>query len=224
MASDLQVQSQSAEFATSAAARTITLPINTTAGNFIAIGVTSFNDVTVTVADELAHSYLRAGGYAGTGDKASIWYDFNITSAARTITVTPSGSAALTLCVAEFSGLITTDPIDGSAGASGSSTAPATGSITVGATGELILGQLTTSANNVANAPQNCAIACHRFSSANQPGGLLVAMRDAATNLSVTLSSSTSWAFAGASFKVVAAGGSGGGTLARLPAGVSGVG
>lgn len=207
-----QIQSVSNQFAASAAARTITLPVNVTAGNFIALGVTSFTSgITVTVSDNLGNTYHQAGSYAGAGvDRASVWYVFNASGGACTITVTPSASAALTLCASEHPNVLTTDPIDGTASNAATSTSATTGSIAVNGTNELIIAQLTTASSNVAHDAQNVAIICHQFNSGNEPGGLLMTIDSAAINPTVTLSSSSAWAFAGASFKTVSSGGSGG--------------
>ena len=111
--------------------------------------VVGWNDSTATVSsvtDTLGNVYARAVGptvQSGTATQ-SIYYAKNIVAAAanaNTVTIRFSASAAFPdICIAEYSGLDTGNPLDVSVGASGSSASSSSGSVTTTYANDLLIG------------------------------------------------------------------------------------
>jgi phosphodiesterase/alkaline phosphatase D-like protein len=119
-----------------------------TAGNLNVV-VVGWNDVTAqvqTVVDSRGNTYQRAVGptvRAGSGTQ-SIYYAANIASAAagaNTVTVTFSPAAAFVdVRIAEYQGIATTNPVDVTVAANGSSTSSSGGAVTTTNANDLLVG------------------------------------------------------------------------------------
>jgi hypothetical protein len=112
--------------------------------NVVAIGWNDTGSETVSsVTDTSGNVYFKAIGVTqGTGLSQSIYYAKNIVkAAANTVKVTFSGSALdVDLRILEYSGLDTSNPLDVTAGASGTSATPSSGSATCTSANELVFG------------------------------------------------------------------------------------
>ena len=103
--------------------------------------VVGWNDTTLdgeSVTDSRGNSYtLAIGPTTGTGLRQSIYYAKNIVAGSNTVTVTFNQAAAyVDVRVLEYSGLDTTNPLDVTAGASGSGTSANSGSATTSSANE----------------------------------------------------------------------------------------
>jgi len=119
------------------------LPVATTAGDAIVIGVTYGNvNPTITASDSQGNSYaLAIATYdSGHSQGCAILYATNIKSSATdTVTVNFSGAVAyLGLGVHEYSGVAISSTLDGTAGNHGVSNSPSSGSATTIANGDLL--------------------------------------------------------------------------------------
>ena len=115
-----------------------------TAGNLNVVEV-GWNDTTSSVSsvtDSRGNSYaLAVGPTRGTGLSQSIYYAKNIVGGSNTVTVTFSKAAAVVdIRALEYSGLDTGNPLDVTAGASGTGTTGNSGAATTSSTNELIVG------------------------------------------------------------------------------------
>ena len=104
-----------------------------------------WNDTTSSVSsvtDSNGNSYaLAVGPTRGTGLSQSIYYAKNIVGGSNTVTVTFSKAAAIVdLRALEYSGLDTGNPLDATAGASGTGTSGNSGAATTSSANELIVG------------------------------------------------------------------------------------
>jgi len=122
----------------------VAYPLAQTLGNLNVVAV-GWNDTTSTVSsvtDSRGNTYtLAIGPTSGTGLRQSIYYAKNIASGANTVTATFNQAAAFVdIRVLEYSGLDQTNPLDVTAGASGSGTSPNSGSATTTTASELIFG------------------------------------------------------------------------------------
>jgi len=138
------VQVKAATPQTASSSVSVAYAVAETAGdlNIVAVG---WNDATSTVSsisDSRGNSYsLAIGPTTGSGIRQSIYYARNIAGGSNTVTVTfNQAAAAVDLRVLEYSGLDTASPLDVTAGAAGSGTAPSSGSATTTAANELIFG------------------------------------------------------------------------------------
>lgn len=95
----------------SASTSTITLPSNITAGNTVLVAYTG-GTFPSTPTDSLGNTYhLAAGGFFSSyGEYLDLFYAYNVTAGACTISITSSSSWSL--IALEYSGLITTNPLD----------------------------------------------------------------------------------------------------------------
>ena len=119
-----------------------------TAGN-LNIVVVGWNDNTSSlssVSDSRGNSYVQAGTtIAGTGIQQAIYYAKNIAAGSNTVTVSFNQAAAyVDVRLLEYSGLNTTNPLDATAGAAGTSNSPDSGAATTTSANELIFGAGTT--------------------------------------------------------------------------------
>lgn len=128
------VQSASANFANSTLTRSRAFNANIQSGNAIIVfvGSTPNASLTVSVSDSLGNTYTQVGGYVTDAGNArvSVWYALNSTGGACTVSVTPSASAALTIGLHEYRGLVA---FDTSANATGTNNSPTTGAISTSA-------------------------------------------------------------------------------------------
>jgi len=78
------------------------------------------------------------------GDSLAIFYAENIAGGANTVTVSDTISATLRFAILEYSGVATTNSLDMTASAQGTSTSPSSGSATTSANGDLLLSAILT--------------------------------------------------------------------------------
>ena len=198
-----------------------------TAGNLIIVFVRmSSTSQTVTITDSAGNSYVDAVSQAQTSDghQVHIFYAKNIKAGANTVTATFSATNNHPwVAIYEYSGLSTTNPLDRTAHAQGSSVSPNSGA-----------SPITTSANELvfaaAGFPSNYGgTATAGYTLQQQDTGTsraatettIVASTGAYTG-TFTLSTSTNWSAVLATF-VASAGGSGALTITTttLPSGTS---
>jgi uncharacterized repeat protein (TIGR01451 family) len=115
-----------------------------TSGDFLVVtGSAARPATTLAVSDTLGNSYLTAFG--PVTDPAQnvtiyIWFVPMSKGGANSVTITPSGPAALEIHVSEWSGLASASPVDQTAWATGSGAAVSSGALTTTADGELVFG------------------------------------------------------------------------------------
>ena len=130
--------------ATSASSLAAAYPSAQTAGN-LNIVVVGWNDTTSAVSsitDSRGNTYTRAvGPTAGTALTQSIYFAKNIAAGSNTVTVVFSTTAAYPdLRVLEYSGVDPTNPLDVTAGASGTGLTGNSGTATTTSANELVFG------------------------------------------------------------------------------------
>ncbi len=115
-----------------------------TAGNLniVAVGWNDATSAVNSVTDSAGNAYaLAIGPTTGTALRQSIYYAKNILASSNTVTVTFNQPAAFVdIRILEYSGLDRVNPLDVTAGASGSSCSPNSGSATTSSATELIFG------------------------------------------------------------------------------------
>lgn len=195
-----------------------TMAITPTAGNLLVVVVTvagSTNPTnTVTVADSDSVSYTAAGNATTSGGlgRVSIFYRPNVTSGAKTITITPSATPASPVWaveVMEYVGVDTTPTVT-TASAIGSSTAP-TVSVTPTAGASLYIAA-TGSGNATVTSYTSGAGWTQRYSdpsnSPNPPNASEeITSATGAQTATWTLGTSQSWVAVIASFSTPSSGG-----------------
>ena len=129
------------------ASTTLAFPSANTAGNWIAVAVRAggTNQV-VTVTDTRGNLYRKAVQFNVTLDDITlaIFYAENISGGSNTIQVSDSQSGILRLAILEYTGVATTNSLDVTAAAQGTSTAPTTGNVATTANGDLLIGVIMT--------------------------------------------------------------------------------
>jgi hypothetical protein len=133
---------------TNTASLPVTFGLAQTAGN-LNIVVVGWNDTTSTVtsvSDSLGNTYAQAGGMiTGSGARQSIYYAKNIAAGSNTVTVVFNQAARyVDVRILEYSGLDTSNPLDVTSSAAGSSVSPNSGAATTTSANELIFGAGTT--------------------------------------------------------------------------------
>ena len=114
--------------ASSSAASTLSLsfPANTTAGNLILVSFDFDSNATLSsVSDSQGDLFTEVGSQLTSpgGARSRVYFAKNIKGGPDTVTVNLSANSAwIEVYVSEYSGVDTVNPIDGQAGASGSST------------------------------------------------------------------------------------------------------
>ena len=116
---------------TNSASVPVTFGVAQTAGN-LNIVVVGWNDITSTVTsvtDSLGNTYTQAGTHDhGSSARQAIYYAKNILAGSNTVTVTFNQAARFVdVRILEYSGLDTTNPLDVTASAAGSSVSPNSG-------------------------------------------------------------------------------------------------
>ncbi len=142
------VQVNSAIPQTNTASLPVTFGLAQTAGN-LNIVVVGWNDTTSTVTsvtDSRGNAYVQAGSMiTGSSARQSLYYAKNIVGGSNTVTVVFSQAARyVDVRVLEYSGLDTSNPLDVTAAAAGSSASPNSGAATTTSGNELIFGAGTT--------------------------------------------------------------------------------
>jgi len=210
-----RVQCSAAGNGNSASGRTQAFTSNVTAGNAIVVCVSTYNSgtLTVTVTDSLGNTYSQAGSYStNVVNRVSIWYAVNITGGACTVTVTPSASAYMDICVIEYSGVKTSSPVSSTTGTTGTSGTYAPGTLTVATAGSVAIGVagVTANTNTFCGSGPSGLVAV--VSDLNSP--ILVADSIASANINPTIvSSNQAWAAVGAVLDPTTPSGSGGGVV-----------
>ena len=122
-----------------------TFSLPTTSGNVIILGVTYGNvNPTITATDSQGNIYVQAIKTYDSGHRqgSAILYALNITGGSSdTVTVKFSSPVAyLAVGIHEYSGIVATAALDGTAGKLGIGKAPSSGAVTTTASGDLIFG------------------------------------------------------------------------------------
>jgi hypothetical protein len=129
---------------TSGSSVAVTYPAGQTSGDLNVVAV-MWGDTTraiSSVTDSKGNTYaVAAGPTKGTGLSSAIYYAKNIAGGSNTVTVKFNGTASFpNMNVLEYSGLDPANPLDVSAGATGSGTTGNSGSKTTTSANELIVG------------------------------------------------------------------------------------
>ena len=120
------------------------LPANTLPGDLLLVAFDyNINVAPSSVSDTQGNIFSQVGNQliSPGGAYTQVYYAKNIKGGADTVTVAlPSNPSILELYLSEYSGIDTTNPIDGQAGASGNAGAVSSGSVTTTAAGDMIYG------------------------------------------------------------------------------------
>jgi len=133
-----------------ATSSSLAFPSNNTVGNWIAVAIRAgHSGQSFTVRDSNGNTYHQAIQFnvttdAPNGDTLGIFYAENIASGANQVTVSDTISGTMRIAVLEYSGVASTNSLDATAAAQGSSSAPNSGSVTTSANGDLLLGAVLT--------------------------------------------------------------------------------
>jgi hypothetical protein len=122
---------QNAALGTSVTSVSVPFPAANTAGDLIVVFVRMSTAVqTVSLSDSAGNTYFQAATQTQTTDRSKVYlfYAKNSVAAANTVTATFSATNNHPwLAIYEYKGLSTTAPLDQTASAQGSSSAPSTG-------------------------------------------------------------------------------------------------
>lgn len=120
---------------------------NNAAGNFIAVVIRAGKSGQgFTVSDSRGNVYKQAVLLNMTvdADTVGIYYAENIGGGANTISISDTILGTLRFAVLEYYGVATSNSLDVTAAAEGTSSAPATGTVTTNFSGDLLLGEVIT--------------------------------------------------------------------------------
>jgi IPT/TIG domain len=193
----------------------VNFPSANTAGNFIAVAIRGglSSSQVFTVTDSNGNSYKKAAqiGYTASVVTSAIYYAENIKGGANTVNVSMSVSGPLRFAILEYSGVATSGSSDGTAVATGSSSAPNSGNFTTTVSGDLLLGTIGTT--NPATFTAGPGYTIRDFVPA-EPNTKVISedqIQSAAGSgaAGATLASSDSWGVVLAAFKPVGGGGTG---------------
>ncbi len=198
-----------------ATSATLAFNSNNTAGNWIGVCIRAGRSSEVfTVTDSRGNTYHQAVQLNMTvdtpnGDTIAIFYAQNIAAGANTITVSDTISATLRFAILEYSGVATTNPLDVTASAQGTSTSPNSGNATTTASDDLLLGAIATADVTNYTTPSGVEIEEHVPA---EPNTKLIAEDKLQTSAgtasaSATLASSDPWGAVLAAFKAASGGG-----------------
>jgi len=121
-----------------------------TAGNLIVVTAMDDNGGQISsITDSRGNTYQQATSTAwvGTGRRTFVWYAYNVAAGATNVTTTFAAGAQANMLIHEFSGLLTTDPLDskGTAkSADSGGTAANSGNFTTSVDGALIFAHFNT--------------------------------------------------------------------------------
>jgi hypothetical protein len=144
------VQHTSQDAGTETSSLTLSFGSNNSAANFIAVVVRAGSSgEVITVTDSNGNTYKKAVQLDVTldtpeGHTLAIYYAENIAGGPNSVTVSNSVYATLRFAILEYSGVATSQSLDVTAAAQGSSTSADSGSATTTASGELLLGGIST--------------------------------------------------------------------------------
>ncbi len=200
-----------------------TTGITTTSGNLLVAGITfdsgTLNTIT-GVTDSKGNTWVKAVELDAT-DLVGIWYAANIVGgSAHTINIAYNDSVgdAISCVVQEFSGIATSSPLDKTAIADGTSTAPNSGaSAATTQADELVVGVAgwfgATTTASLGSGYSNLAQVAKANASTAMESKVVAAT--GAQTAAFTLAASRDWACAVATFKAASGGGGGGGNPAQ---------
>jgi IPT/TIG domain len=140
------VQHTSKDAGTSSSS-TLAFNVSNAAGNFIAVVVRAGKSGQVfSVSDSRSNVYKQAVQFNMTvdGETLGIFYAENIAGGANTITISDTILGTMRFAILEYSGVATSNSLDVTAAAEGTSASPATGTVTTNFSGDLLLGAIVT--------------------------------------------------------------------------------
>jgi hypothetical protein len=120
---------------------------NNTAGNFIAVVIRAGKSGQLfSVSDSHGNVYKQAIQFNMTVDAETlgIFFAENIASGANTITVSDTILGTMRFAILEYSGVASSNSLDVTVAAQGTSGSPTSGNITTSSSGELLLGAIVT--------------------------------------------------------------------------------
>ena len=119
-----------------------------TSGNWIAVAIRGglSSSQVFTVIDSNGNTYKQAGqvGFTASAVTTAVYYAENVKGGANTVTVSMTVSGPLRFAVLEYSGVATSNSLDGAAVSTGVGTSAASGNVTTTANGDLLLGAVAT--------------------------------------------------------------------------------
>ena len=192
------------------ASTTLAFPSTNTAGNLIAVAVRAggINQV-FTITDTRGNLYRKAVQFNVTLDSVTlaVFYAENISGGANTVQVSSTQSGTLRLAILEYSGVATTNALDVTAAAQGTSAAPTSGNATTTANGDLVIGVFSTA--DPANVTAGTGFALRSAVPANPNAKLAVADRvqtaAGSAAAAASLGATTTWGSVFAAFRPGAA-------------------
>ena len=122
----------------------LAFPTANTAGDFLIVEATVARPAgTLSISDSAGNTYVPVNAPV-TDTKQNVtsylWYVATCNAGPNTVTVTPGTPGAQEIHISEWSGLSASNPIDGTAAATGTGTSASSGAITTAATGDLVYG------------------------------------------------------------------------------------
>jgi hypothetical protein len=119
-----------------------------TAGDWLAVCVRggSSSSQVFTITDSNGNTYKKAAqvGFTASAVTLAIYYAENVKGGANSVTVSDTVSGPLRFAILEYSGVATSNSLDGAAVATGVSTTANSGNLTTTANGDLLLGAIAT--------------------------------------------------------------------------------
>jgi hypothetical protein len=211
------VQSRSTT-TSSATSLALAFTSNITAGNAIIVtAVQPFGLTATAIHDSLGNTYSEAG-FPITTDSSKdvgIFYALNVTGGADTITFNDScGPCAMSMVIAEFSGILGFDNATGNAATFPGDTSPNSTSLTPSVSGELLIGALTQDSYPTVTPDAgftNIATVGNATPTFPDSTEYQILSSTSAISASYTLGTAATWAIEGALFTPQGGGGGGGG-------------
>jgi hypothetical protein len=134
--------------ASTATSNSLAFATNTTSGNFIAVCIRAggSSSQVFTVTDSSGNTYRQAfkKGLVNTVETFAIYYAENIIGGPDAIHVQQSVNASLRFIILEYSGVATSNSLDGTVSAEGSNATPSSGNLATTANGDLLLATMMT--------------------------------------------------------------------------------
>jgi hypothetical protein len=145
------VQATGATETVAATSLTASFSAPTTAGDLLVLSASEYTGTSnriSSVTDSSGRAWARVGSYAVSGHDSDgeMWYAANA-GAVTTVTARTKSAAVMALSVQEFSGVMSTSPLDVFTGASASSTSASSGPVTPSVAGSLAVGFVAGHAN-----------------------------------------------------------------------------
>jgi hypothetical protein len=206
------VQSAAGTAAATSSALTATFPSATGTGHLLVVAASLYTGATnhvTSVTDSAGDTWTRVGSYfqSGHNSDGELW--FAVASApSSTVTVHTSTAASMVFQVQEFSGVVTTNPLDTSVGASNTGTTAASGNLTPAAPHDLLVGfvaghgntqQMTVTTGGLTVAPQQTTTG----TAVTIRTGYEALSSTSAAGITATFSTAMYWAAGAAAFRAV---------------------